>query len=87
MARLSDKENNVKCPVCKGTVEERLITYIQEYKGRVIIVENVLAEVCKQCGEKLLRPEIAKQIQTLVWESPAPTRKTEVPVYDLAEVA
>ena len=87
MVRLSDKENNVKCPVCKGTLEERSITYVQEYKGRVIIIENVPAEVCRQCGEKLLRPEIAEQIQKLVWENPAPTRKAEVPVYDLAEVA
>lgn len=87
MVRLSDKESNVRCPVCKGTLEERLIRYVQEYKGRVVIIENVPAEVCRQCGEKLLRPEIAKQIQELVWENPEPTRKTEVPVYDLAEVA
>ena len=87
MARLSDEDSNVSCPVCRGSLEERLITYVQEYKGRVIIIENVPAQVCGQCGEKLLRPDTVEQIQKLVWESPAPTRKTEVPVYDLAEVA
>ena len=75
------------CALCKGTVAEGLITYVQEYKGRVVIIENVPAEVCDHCGEKFLRPEIAERIQKLVWESPEPKRKAEVPVYDLAEVA
>lgn len=77
----------MKCGVCKGTVQERLITYVQEYKGRVIIIENVPAEVCGQCGEKLLRAEVAERIQKVVWERPAPTRETKVPVYEFAEVA
>ncbi len=76
-----------QCPLCQGTIEERLITYVQEYKGRVVIVENVPAEVCTQCGERLLRPDVAEKIQRLVWEQPSPKRHTEVPVYDLAEVA
>ena len=77
----------MRCPVCKSAVEERLITYVQQYKGRVIIIENVPAEVCTQCGEQLLRPEVAERIQKIVWESPTPTRKAEIPVYDLAQVA
>ncbi len=77
----------MRCAVCKGPTENRLITYIQEYKTKVIIIENVPAEVCGQCGEKLLHPEIAKRIQKLVWESPTPKRKDSVPVYDLADVA
>jgi hypothetical protein len=55
--------------------------------GRVIIIENVPAEVCAQCGERLLRPEIAFKIEKLVKDAPAPHKKTEVPVYDLADVA
>lgn len=72
---------------CKGEVEERLITCVQEYDGRVVIIENVPAEVCVQCGEKYLRSDIVGRIQRLVWESPAPRQKREVPVYNLAEVA
>ncbi len=77
----------MKCALCKGDTEERLITYIQEYKGRVVIIENVPAEVCTQCGEKFIRPDVAEKIQRLVWEQPAPKRRADVPVYDLAEVA
>ena len=77
----------MQCYVCRGDTEERLIRYVQEYQGRIVIVENVPAEVCTQCGEQLLRPEIAEKIQRLIWEHPEPKRKAEVPVYDLAGVA
>ena len=77
----------MKCAFCKGNTEERLISYVQEYKGRVVIIENVPAEVCTQCGEKFIGPEVAEKIQRLVWEQPAPKRRANVPVYDLAEVA
>ncbi len=77
----------MRCALCKGKVKERVITYVQEYRGRVVIIENVPAEVCDNCGEKFLQPAIAKRIQKLVWEGPAPKRKAEVPVYDLADVA
>ena len=74
------------CAFCKGELEERLIRYLSEFEGRVIIIENVPAEVCTQCGEKVFRPEAVEKIQRLVWEQPSPKRRVEVPVYDLAEV-
>ena len=77
----------MRCAFCKGDTEERLIRYVQELDGRVVIIENVPAEVCTQCGEQLIRPEIAEKIQRLVWEQPSPKRKARVPVYDLTEVA
>ena len=77
----------MECRVCRGTLEERLITYVQRYKARVVIVENVPAEVCDQCGEELLRAEVVKRIQKCVWEGPISVRGVSVPVYDLANFA
>ena len=77
----------MNCPFCKGEAKEQLIRYVQEYDGQVVIIENVPAHVCAQCGEKLIRPEVAEKIQRLVWERPSPKRSATVPVYDLAEVA
>ncbi len=74
----------MRCAFCKGDTEERLIRYVQEYKGQLVIIENVPAEVCTQCGERLIRPDIAERIQRLVWEQPRPKRQDRVPVYDLA---
>ncbi len=77
----------MRCALCKSDTEERLIRYVQEFDGRVVIIENVPAAVCTQCGEQLIRPDIAEKIQRLVWEQPAPRRNAKVPVYDLSEVA
>ncbi|GFP26473.1 hypothetical protein HKBW3S25_01967 [Candidatus Hakubella thermalkaliphila] len=44
------------------------------------------AEVCRQCGEVLLRPDILERVQEVVWSEVAPKRSASVPVYDLAQV-
>ena len=75
------------CAFCKGEMEGRLVRYMSDFEGRVVIVENVPAEVCTQCGEKLIGPEVVEKIQRLVWEQPSPKRSVEVPVYDFAEEA
>jgi len=74
----------MKCAVCKGDVEERLIRYVQEIDGRIVIVENVPAELCLACGERYIRSDIAEKIQRVVWDANSPSRRDEVPVYDLA---
>jgi YgiT-type zinc finger domain-containing protein len=87
MDRPQDKEKAVNCPLCRAETEERLITYVQELDGRIVIIENVPAEVCVQCGERLLTPEVVRRIQKLVWDAPVAPKTAEVPVYDLANVA
>jgi len=75
-----------RCPLCGGELEEKTITHPQEYKGRIIILENVPAKVCRQCGEVLLGPDVLERVQSVVWAEATPRRTTRVPVYDLAEV-
>jgi len=75
------------CPLCRGDMEERSIRYVQDFEARVVIIENVPALVCSQCGEQLLDPATARRIQKLFWDAPKAPRTTEVPVYNLAEVA
>lgn len=75
-----------KCPLCGGELEQKTVTHPQEYKGAILILENVPVEVCRQCGEVLLRPDVLEKIQELVWSKQAPRRTASVPVFDLAEV-
>ena len=39
-----------KCPLCGGELEQKTVTHPQEYQGRIIILENVPADVCRQCA-------------------------------------
>lgn len=73
-----------KCPECGGSYEREKITYEAEYKGRFYLFENVPAWVCSQCDASYLEAKWAKYIDRLVRGEVKPTRKVEVPVYDLA---
>ena len=76
-----------KCPICGGPLEARKITHPQKYDDKIIILENVPALVCRQCGEVLLTPVVVKKMQKAVWSRGKPSRSIQVPVYDLTEVA
>ena len=74
-----------RCPLCKGALERKIISYTQPFEGRLYVIENVPAQVCQQCGEIVLEPPTAKKIQELVWSS-EPKGTLQLPVFDLAEV-
>lgn len=73
----------MKCELCGGKTEQTLTTYTLLYEGHWIIVENVPAKVCFQCGEKLFSPETVEQLQKVIWSKRKPVKKIETPVFDL----
>lgn len=62
-------------------MEERLITREIRWKEKLFIFENVPVGVCIQCGEKIIKPEVAKTIDHLIQEEKEPTKIIQVPVY------
>jgi YgiT-type zinc finger domain-containing protein len=73
-----------ECNVCHGKIKFTLTNYTQPYKDQIVIVENVPAWVCEQCGETYFDPEVVERIQDLIWSGAAPTRTVTTPVYDLS---
>jgi YgiT-type zinc finger domain-containing protein len=71
------------CNVCKSSLQNTLTTYTQWIEDRFVVVENVPAWVCEQCGETYFDPEIVDRIQTLIWSGAEPARVIEADVYDL----
>jgi len=69
------------CFYCGGAVEEKLTPREIRWKGKLFIFENVPVGVCTQCGEKVIKPEVAKAIDQLLQEKKKPTKTIEVPVY------
>lgn len=74
----------MKCDLCGGRVEKKLISYTIFYQGHWIIVENVPAKVCQQCGERLFGPNVVEQLQKTIWNKQTPYKKIRTPVFDLA---
>ena len=74
----------MNCDLCGGRVSEEKTSYVLFYEGHWVIVENVPAKVCRQCGEKLFDPDTVDRLQNTIWEKHKPERKVETPVFDLA---
>jgi len=75
------------CELCGGPVEEKRVTYTLFYENHWVIVENVPALVCRQCGEKSFKPETVEHLQQVLWSKQAPVKKVQTPVYDLSQTA
>lgn len=62
-------------------MEEKLLPREVRWKDRLFIIENVPMGVCVQCGEKVLKPDVAKGIDRILQEKKKPTKTIQVPVY------
>lgn len=54
------------CFLCKGKMEDQLTTFMVDLGNCIVIVRNVLSQVCKQCGEISYTDEVAEQLETIV---------------------
>ena len=52
----------MKCCYCGGTTEEKLITDLYAEERLYVAVENVPADVCKQCGERFCKPDVLDRL-------------------------
>ena len=63
----------MKCVVCKeGTMKKDKITVTYDIKNTVIVIRNVPANVCQNCGNYYLSSAITKKIMERAKEA---TRK------------
>jgi YgiT-type zinc finger domain-containing protein len=71
-----------KCLYCKGELEDRRITRVQEYEQHWYIIENLPALVCRQCGETYFTPEAHDRVIDLITGGAQPVRLEAVAVLD-----
>jgi len=69
------------CFYCGGHVEERRGTREFRWQGDLFVFEDVPMGVCTQCGEKFLKPQVAKALDRMVQERRKPVKIIRVPVY------
>jgi len=81
------KENHLnfwdceRCEYCGGLIVEKKVTLHRRLKGKHLLVENVPAGVCRDCGAKYYAANVLKTVE----QSIRGRRKKEVlvPVYSL----
>jgi YgiT-type zinc finger domain-containing protein len=54
------------CFFCKGQTVETTTKFIVDLGRCVVIVKNVPAQVCQQCGESSFSDEVAQQLERIV---------------------
>jgi YgiT-type zinc finger domain-containing protein len=69
------------CFFCGGAVREQRIGREVWWHGRLHLIEDVPVGVCDQCGEKFIRPDVAKAIDRMLAGDVSPDRIVEVPAY------
>jgi YgiT-type zinc finger domain-containing protein len=67
---------------CPGTYEERLIIHTVRYRGQVVVIDHVPAEICSICGDVLLAPETVRHIEQMLRAAGEPAER--VPLYEYA---
>lgn len=70
-----------ECFFCGGAVHERRVNREVWWRGRLHLIEEVPVGVCDQCGEKFIRPAVAKAIDRMLAGGVPPDHVVEVPAY------
>lgn len=71
-----------ECMYCKGQLEDRQVTRVQEFEGHWYIIENLPALVCRQCGETFYTPQSHDRVIELITGGTEPVRIESVAVLD-----
>ncbi len=66
------------CPVCGGTKEPGRTTFTAELGFGVVVVRNVKAAVCGQCGEEWIDPDAARRLEEIVAQARRDRHQVEV---------
>ena len=56
----------MKCGICKAEAEEKNITYTEDIDQGVIVIRNVPAFVCTECGNTWYNGTVVAKLEKLV---------------------
>ncbi len=73
------------CYFCKGKVVKKKISHVHHWGEKIVLFEDVPAEVCQQCGEIYFAPEVLRAMDEVIASKPHPRKRVSVPVFSLAE--
>lgn len=58
----------MNCFMCKGNLEKKKVNYMVDLDKTIIIIKDVPAKVCTQCGEQYFDDETSQNIEKIVEE-------------------
>ena len=76
-----------RCYFCKGELIEKQITHVHSWVDKLVIFNQTPAEVCKQCGEVYLKPEVVEAFDKATAHIEKIKEHIWVPVVPFSELA
>jgi YgiT-type zinc finger domain-containing protein len=74
----------VNCIMCKSKLDKSRVNHIVDKMGRIVIIKNVPANVCGQCGEYYVDNDTAMRLEEIIQE--LLTNKAEILVVNYNEL-
>lgn len=71
------------CEYCHGTIIEKTVALSRKVKGKHVILENVPAGVCKECGTRYYAANVLKTVEATLRGRGSKVRKELVSVFSL----
>ena len=71
-----------KCPMCSGKVKPGTTTFTVDLTTGVVVVRNVPAFVCTQCGEAWIEDSTAGKLEAITAQ--AKKQKTQLEMISMA---
>ena len=68
------------CRICRGSIEPRKIQHKASRNGDFVLVKDLSAEVCGQCGEVYLTPAASRRIDEALASAAEAEEFLRVPV-------
>ena len=66
------------CFICSGKVEKGTTTFVLDLKSSLIVIRNVPALVCTQCGEEWIEDYTAIELEQITERAKAHNRQVQV---------
>ena len=76
--RNKELPDNARCPLCRGGIAAGSTTFTVDLGKGVIIVRDVRAQICSQCGEEWFTSEVSHRLDELAEDMR--TKGTEVEI-------
>ncbi|MGB9682159.1 MAG: type II toxin-antitoxin system MqsA family antitoxin [bacterium] len=75
----------MECIFCRSNLVPGRVNHIVDLEGHIIIIKEVPANICKQCGEYFLENDIALRLEKVIEE--LKKNKAEVLIINFQEIA
>jgi YgiT-type zinc finger domain-containing protein len=66
---MKTEQHTEKCFACGGRMEQGEATFTVDFGSGVVVVRNVPATVCSQCGMEWIDDDVAARIERIVKEA------------------